>query len=318
MRINNDFIIVGVDAGYGNMKTANTIFPTGLAAMDTKPYFDGDIMHYNGRWYRIGEGHKAFNPDKTADEDFYILTLASIAAELRTKDITEANIYLAIGLPTTWTVRQRNAYREYMMRNKDVEFEFNDVSYQLHFVQCSVFPQGYAAMVPMMDVDKQYNGFQRFMGTVMMADIGNGTMNIMRLDNGRPLDQYCWTEVLGVHQCALTIRKQMMDKDGLDLPEDVIEQFLRIGKTHLRDEILESMNEIARSYVSGLFDALRAHGYDPRMMKLYVLGGGGCLVKRFGKYDPESVIFVDNLNAAARGYEYMAQGLLWAKEKRAK
>lgn len=50
------------------------------------------------------------------------------------------------------------------------------------------------------------------------------------------------------------------------------------------------------------------------MMKLYVLGGGGCLVKRFGKYDPESVAFVDNLNAAARGYEYMAQGLLWAKE----
>lgn len=43
MRINNDFIIVGVDAGYGNMKTANTIYPTGLAAMDTKPYFDGNI-----------------------------------------------------------------------------------------------------------------------------------------------------------------------------------------------------------------------------------------------------------------------------------
>ena len=117
MRINNDFIIVGGDAGYGNMKTANTIFPTGLAAMDTKPYFDGDIMHYNGRWYRIGEGHKAFNPDKTADEDFYILTLASIAAELRTKDITEASIYLAIGLPTTWTVRQRNAYSRKHNRN---------------------------------------------------------------------------------------------------------------------------------------------------------------------------------------------------------
>lgn len=47
MRINNDFIIVGVDAGYGNMKTANTIFPTVLATMNIKPYFDGDIMHYN-------------------------------------------------------------------------------------------------------------------------------------------------------------------------------------------------------------------------------------------------------------------------------
>ena len=187
--------------------------------------------------------------------------------------------------------------------------EWLDIGYHLHFVQCSVFPQGYAAMVPMMDVDKQYNNFQKFTGTVMMADVGNGTMNIMRLENGRPLDQYCWTEVLGVHQCALTIRKQMMDKDGLDLPEDVIEQFLRTGKTHLRKEILESMNAIARGYVSGLFDALRVHGYDPRMMKLYVLGGGGCLMKRFGQYDPESVAFVDNLNAAAKGYEYMAQGL---------
>ena len=97
MRINNDFIIVGVDAGYGNMKTANTIFPTGLATMTTRPFFDGDILELDGTWYRIGEGHKAFNPDKTADEDFYILTLASIAAELRTKDITEANIYLARG-----------------------------------------------------------------------------------------------------------------------------------------------------------------------------------------------------------------------------
>lgn len=99
MRINNAFIIVGVDAGYGNMKTANTIFPTGLAAMDTKPYFDGDIMHYNGKWYRIGEGHKAFNPDKTADEDFYILTLASIAAELRTKEITEATYTSLLAFP---------------------------------------------------------------------------------------------------------------------------------------------------------------------------------------------------------------------------
>ena len=69
MRINNDFIIGGVDAGYGNMKTANIIFPTGLAAMDTKPYFDGDIMHYNGRWYRIGEGHKAFKSMEESKHD---------------------------------------------------------------------------------------------------------------------------------------------------------------------------------------------------------------------------------------------------------
>ena len=318
MRKHNNFYIIGVDAGYGNMKTARTIYPTGLVAMDTKPFFDGDILEYNGTWYRIGEGHKAYNPDKTADEDFYILTLASIAAELSTEQITEANVYLALGLPTTWTGRQREEYRRYMMRNPDVRFTFNDVLYSIHLTDCIVFPQGYAALVPLMDSDKRFNEFRQFTGTVMMADIGNGTMNIMRLVNGKPNDQHCWTEVLGVNQCVLTARKQMMDKYGIDMPESVIEQFLRTGTANLTRELLDNLTDIVRGYVTGLFDALRLHGYDARLMKLFVMGGGGCLVKHFGKYDPSAVVFVDDLHASAKGYEYMAQGVIWRNERLAR
>jgi len=318
MRKHNNFYIIGVDAGYGNMKTARTIYPTGLVAMDTKPFFDGDILEYNGTWYRIGEGHKAYNPDKTADEDFYILTLASIAAELSTEQITEANVHLALGLPTTWTGRQREEYRRYMMRNPDVQFVFNDIPYRIHLTDCIVFPQGYAALVPLMDSDKIFNEFRQFTGTVMMADIGNGTMNIMRLVNGKPNDQHCWTEVLGVNQCVLTARKQMMDKYGIDMPESVIEQFLRTGTANLARELLDNLTDIVRGYVTGLFDALRVHGYDARLMKLFVMGGGGCLVKNFGKYDPGAVVFVDDLHASAKGYEYMAQGVIWRNERLAR
>ena len=318
MRKHNNFYIIGVDAGYGNMKTARTIYPTGLVAMDTKPFFDGDILEYNGTWYRIGEGHKAYNPDKTADEDFYILTLASIAAELSTEQITEANVHLALGLPTTWTGRQREDYRRYMMRNPDVRFTFNDVLYSIHLTDCIVFPQGYAALVPLMDNDKRFNEFRQFTGTVMMADIGNGTMNIMRLVDGKPNDQHCWTEVLGVNQCMLTARKQMMDKYGIDMPESVIEQFLRTGTANLARELLDNLTDIVRGYVTGLFDALRVHGYDARLMKLFVMGGGGCLVKNFGKYDPGAVVFVDDLHASAKGYEYMAQGVIWRNERLAR
>lgn len=124
MRKYNNYMIIGVDAGYGNMKTARTIYPTGLATMTTRPFFDGDILELDGTWYRIGEGHKAFNPDKTADEDFYILTLASIASELSVDQLTEANVHLAVGLPTTWTGRQREDYRNYMLRSRDVHFVF--------------------------------------------------------------------------------------------------------------------------------------------------------------------------------------------------
>ena len=318
MRKHNNFYIIGVDAGYGNMKTARTIYPTGLVAMDTKPFFDGDILEYNGTWHRIGEGHKAYNPDKTADEDFYILTLASIAAELSTEQITEANVHLALGLPTTWTGRQREDYRRYMMRNPDVRFTFNDVLYSIHLTDCIVFPQGYAALVPLMDSDKRFNEFRQFTGTVMMADIGNGTMNIMRLVNGKPNDQHCWTEVLGVNQCVLTARKQMMDKYGIDMTESVIEQFLRTGTANLARELLDNLTDTVRGYVTGLFDALRVHGYDARLMKLFVMGGGGCLVKHFGKYDPGAVVFVDDLHASAKGYEYMAQGVIWRNERLAR
>ena len=284
--------------------------------MDTKPYFDGDIMHYNGRWYRIGEGHKAFNPDKTADEDFYILTLASIAAELRTKDITEANIYLAIGLPTTWTVRQRNAYSEYMLRNKDVEFEFNDVGYHLHFTQCSVFPQGYAAMVPMMDVDKQYNGFQKFMGTVMMADIGNGTLDTLFMVNGKPDENRCFTEELGVKQCIMAIRKELSNRYALNVEEPIIQQALLTGTADLDRPYLDVIFTVARQYVAAIFDTLHSYGYDPRTMRLFIVGGGGVLVQSFGQYDMRRTEIITDLCANAKGFEFLAYGLTWG-EKRA-
>lgn len=64
--------------------------------------------------------------------------------------------------------------------------------------------------------------------------------------------------------------------------------------------------------------ALRVHGHDARLMKLFVMGGGGCLVKHFGKYDPSAVVFVDDLHASAKGYEYMAQGVIWRNERLAR
>jgi plasmid segregation protein ParM len=41
-------------------------------------------------------------------------------------------------------------------------------------------------------------------------------------------------------------------------------------------------------------------------MTLYVTGGGGCLIRHFGRINTERVRFVDDICAAAKGYEYMA------------
>ena len=74
MRNLHNIRIIAVDHGYGNVKTANTIIPTGIKAYPTKPIFGGDILEYAGTYYLIGEGHKEFIADKSEDEDYYILT----------------------------------------------------------------------------------------------------------------------------------------------------------------------------------------------------------------------------------------------------
>ena len=97
---------IGIDHGYGNMKTANFCFPTGITAYDHEPLFTADMLVYGGRYYLIGEGHKEFAPDKIKDEDYYVLTLAAIAKELKAENFTEAHIVIAAGLPLTWTSGQ--------------------------------------------------------------------------------------------------------------------------------------------------------------------------------------------------------------------
>ena len=108
--------IIAVDHGYGNMKTANTVTPTGIKAYETEPIFTGNILEYNGIYYRIGEGHKEFIPDKAMDEEYYLLTLMAIARELNVFSIREADVHLAAGLPLTWIRNQREDFRSYLPR----------------------------------------------------------------------------------------------------------------------------------------------------------------------------------------------------------
>ena len=102
--------IIGVDHGYGNIETASHCFPAGVVVHETEPLFTKDLLVYEGRYYLIGEGHKEFLPEKMQDEDYYILTLAAIAMELHDASLTEADVFIAAGLPLTWTAGQKEKF----------------------------------------------------------------------------------------------------------------------------------------------------------------------------------------------------------------
>ena len=273
MRKYNNYMIIGVDAGYGNMKTARTIYPTGLATMTTRPFFDGDILELDGTWYRIGEGHKAFNPDKTADEDFYILTLASIASELSVDQLTEANVHLAVGLPTTWTGRQREDYRNYMLRSRDVHFVFNNIPYSIHLVDCSVFPQGYAALMT-------ETGLLQDEPSMLLMDLGGWTVDLMRIDNAIPAADTAHSLELGMIRCVDDIREQVRRETGLSLTDAQIENMLAGHPCTVSDTVRDIVNKQGRKYTEHLLSATMEAGFDLHAIPAVLLGGGASVVSR--------------------------------------
>ncbi len=276
----NGAVVIAIDHGYGNIKTANTVTPTGINAYDSEPTFAGDVLLYEGRYYRLGEGHKAFISDKVQDIDFYIFTLMGIARELHREGLTEADVYLAVGLPLTWVKSQRDSFKAYLTANENVSFTFKGTAYRIHIVGCKVYPQGYTAVL---------DHLGGMTGVNMLADIGNGTMNVMYINNRKPVESKCWTEKLGVEQCVIRVKSIIMT-----------------GSADISDKYLAVIRPVIEGYCNDIFNALRKYEYDPDTMRLYIVGGDSKLIENFGTYEKSRVTIIPDVRATARGYEYLA------------
>ncbi len=293
----DDLHIIGVDMGYGNMKTANCHFPTGLTVYDSDPAFKGDVLQLGDTYYKVGEGRKPFIANKTVDNDFYIMTLAAVAMECKANNVHDGNIHLAVGIPVSWIKEQREQLRTYIMQQKKLNFVFNGEKYKLTVKGCHIFPQGYPALIDRLNEMEGLN---------MLADIGNGTMNVLLLSRTKVDERKCYTEKLGVEQYKIAAKNAVMDKFGKQIDICVIEEFIRNGKAHIPDQYNDVLASEAERYAAKLMDTLYKYDYDPDFMTLYVVGGGHCLLKRYGKYDENKTVFVEDICAAAKGFETAA------------
>ena len=102
-------LVIGVDHGYGNMKTRNTVFKSGVKKYSEDPAIATNVLQLDGMYYVIGESHKVFIANKNADDDYYILTLAAVAKELELRDLRSADVILAVGLPLHWMSKQKDS-----------------------------------------------------------------------------------------------------------------------------------------------------------------------------------------------------------------
>lgn len=291
-------IIIGVDHGYGNMKTAHKVFRTGVECMDEEPIVSKNFVKYKDKFYVIGESHLVYQGNKTDSEDFYILTLAALAEELKFRGLHEANVTLAAGLPLAWMKSQGADFRRYLMKEQELHFEFRRERYHVHLCGVEIFPQGFAAVI----------NLGAMQGMNMLADIGNGTMNVMQIIDNKPLEKSLVTDKFGAGICMKEIQKELSKENGEDIPEMLIEPLLRNGLQERTDNTAQKVAYIAKRYTENIRKRLTDYGYKEGLVHLYVIGGGGCLLRNYSDLaEKAEVTFITDICANAKGYEILAE-----------
>lgn len=89
---------------------------------------------------------------------------------------------------------QRESFKSYLLCNCYVDFENREKKYLVEIVDCTVMLQCYSAVTETL---------KEFTGINMLVDTGNGTMNIMHLNDRSAMENKSWTEKFGVNQCAI-------------------------------------------------------------------------------------------------------------------
>ena len=141
--------------------------------------------------------------------------------------------------------------------------------------------------------------------SVIVADIGGWTVDLMRLDRRIPNAATCRSLELGMIRCVDEIGEQVRRLFGLSLTAPQIESVLRGDSASMDERVRAVIHAQADKYVRGLLSAITESGLDVRAMPTVFLGGGAALMKRHGGaveglFRP---FILDDVCLNAKGYE---------------
>ena len=95
--MNNKLEEIGIDHGWSMMKTISQVFVTGVKEITTTPALFGDVLEYEGKFYKVGTVRQEVKDTKVEDDSFYLLTLAAVAKELKRRGLAESKVWIWAG-----------------------------------------------------------------------------------------------------------------------------------------------------------------------------------------------------------------------------
>lgn len=252
-------MIIGIDHGYYAIKTKQVCFPTGIIRYEYEPYTMQNVLQYRGEYYVCGTGRQTLVKDKTANDNYYLLTLTALAQEIRKrKGERTAKVVLAAGLPLTGFGREKQKFKEYLFRKEQpICFFYEGERYEIQIEDVKLFPQGYSALA-------LYPEYLKDEPSVLLVDIGGWTVDLMRLDNAVPNAATCRSLELGVIRCMDEIREQVRRNTGLSVTETQIERVLHGKPSSMPAEVVSLIERQGRLYIEKILSAITEAGFDLR------------------------------------------------------
>lgn len=299
-------MLIAVDHGNKNIKTAHHVLTSGLTESDNRPPFGDGILQMDGKYYVLSEQRIPYLRDKTVDDRFFILTLFAIALELEAAAIAPTDnvidIQLAIGLPPLHYGSQYKRFEDYFQKWGVVDFRFRDKSYSIWVDNVCCYPQAYAAAVAYQKVREQKK--------VMVLDLGGFTLDYLLIRSGRPDFAACDSLEYGIITLYNDIIRKVNSEWDLLLEETDIDAVLRGEDTACPEQVTKAIQEKAQAFVDSLAGKLRERMIDLRIGPNVFIGGGALLLRRYIE-DSDKIgnsSFITDIGANVRGYTllYMA------------
>lgn len=292
-------MVIGIDHGYYAIKTKQVCFPTGIIRYEYEPYTMQNVLQYRGEYYVCGTGRQTLVKDKTANDNYYLLTLAALAQEIRKrKGERTAKVVLAAGLPLTGFGREKQKFKEYLFQKQLIRFLYEGERYEIQIEDVKLFPQGYSALA-------LYPEYLKDEPSVLLVDIGGWTVDLMRLDNAVPNAATCRSLELGVIRCIDEILEQVRRNTGLSITETQVERILQGKSCSMPAEVVSLIEKQGRLYIEKILSAITEAGFDLRAVPSIFMGGGAAIFQhRVSTQDRLCrPIYLTDIHANAAGYE---------------
>lgn len=299
-------MLIAVDHGNKQIKTAHKVFTSGLIESDTKPPFGENIMKYKGKYYTLSSQRIPYIRDKTEDERFFKLTLFAVAYEIEAADAYLADeimdVQLAVGLPPAHYGTQHKRFTQYFLDRDVIEFSLNSKPYSIYINEAVCFPQALAAIAPFF---KQLQ--LKTLPKATLIDIGGFTADYLSLRYG----EADWAACDSLDNGVITMYNRIKSKVNADfdllIEESDIDNILMGQQSEYSGEIQRLVANSAETFVNDLFSRLRERMIDLRTGKVIFVGGGSLLLRKqienSGKVGAS--LFVEEVGANAEGYKLM-------------